>query len=106
MFKLNNIKKGIASVLALLTTATCLSAGSVAFAEDLVAINETIFPDKNFRTVISEVYDKDSNGYLSTAEIERVKVMKTKQSHLFRALKNFIILKNFIVLRSALKNLM
>lgn len=43
--------------------------------EDLVAINETIFPDKNFRTVISEVYDKDSNGYLSTAEIERVKVM-------------------------------
>ena len=75
MFKLNNIKKGIASVLALLTTATCLSAGSVAFAEDLVAINETIFPDKNFRTVISEVYDKDSNGYLSTAEIERVKVM-------------------------------
>ncbi len=75
MFKLNNIKKGIASVLALLTTATCLSVGSVAFAEDLVAINETVFPDKNFRTVISEVYDKDGNGYLSTEEIERVKVM-------------------------------
>ena len=75
MFKLNNIKKGIASVLALLTTATCLSVGSVAFAEDLVAINETNFPDKNFRTVISDVYDKDSNGYLSTEEIERVKVM-------------------------------
>lgn len=75
MFKLNNIKKGIASVLALLTTATCLSVGSVAFAEDLVAINETNFPDKNFRTVISEVYDKDGNGYLSTEEIERVKVM-------------------------------
>ena len=75
MFKLNNIKKGIASVLALLTTATCLSVGSVAFAEDLVVINETVFPDKNFRTVISEVYDKDSNGFLSTAEIERVKIM-------------------------------
>lgn len=75
MKKYNIIKKGIASVLAILTTATCLSAGSVAFAEDLVAINETNFADKNFRTVISEAYDRDGNGYLSTAEIERVKVM-------------------------------
>ncbi|MDO4363106.1 MAG: hypothetical protein Q4C99_01125 [Clostridia bacterium] len=75
MFKIKNIKKGIASLLAVISAAGCLSAGSVAFAEDLVAINETNFADKNFRTVISDVYDKDGNGYLSTAEIERVKVM-------------------------------
>ena len=70
-----NIKRIIASGLSLLTMATCLSAGSVAYAEDLVAINETNFADKNFRTILSQVYDKDSNGYLSTAEIESVTVM-------------------------------
>ncbi|MGN0515448.1 MAG: hypothetical protein ACI4IO_00550, partial [Eubacterium sp.] len=70
-----NVKRIIASGLSLLTLATCLSAGSVAYAEDLVAINETNFADKNFRTILSEVYDKDSNGYLSTAEIESVTVM-------------------------------
>ena len=69
-----NIKRIIASGLSLLTMATCLSAGSVAYAEDLVAINETNFADKNFRTILSQVYDKDSNGYLSTAEIESVTI--------------------------------
>ena len=69
------IKKGIASVLALLTLATCLSMGSVAFAEDLVAINEQNFPDKAFRGYITDECDLDGNGYLSVSEISSVKSM-------------------------------
>ena len=69
------IKKGIASVLALLTLATCLSMGSVAFAEDLVAINEQNFPDNAFRGYITDECDLDGNGYLSVSEISSVKSM-------------------------------
>ena len=48
-----NIKRIIASGLSLLTMATCLSAGSVAYAEDLVAIDET-----NRRRAIQSEYNK------------------------------------------------
>lgn len=68
MYKYNKIKRFIASLLAVLTLATCLSVGSVAYAEDLVAINENNFADKNFRTIISEIYDVDQNGYLDATE--------------------------------------
>lgn len=69
------IKKSIASVLALLTLATCLSMGSVAFAEDLVAINEQNFPDKTFRDYISEHLDLDGSGGLSDSELKSAKVL-------------------------------
>ena len=43
-----------------------------AFAEDTgVAIDETNFPDANFRTVVSE-FDTNSDGVLSDAEIGNV----------------------------------
>ena len=69
------IKKGIASVLALLTLATCLSMGSVAFAEDLVAINELNFPDRAFRNYILDTWDLDGNEYLSDSELKVAKSM-------------------------------
>ena len=37
-----------------------------------VAINEKNFPDKVFRTYVSENFDKDSNCSLSNAEIQAV----------------------------------
>lgn len=69
MYKIyNNIKRCIASVLAVLTFATCLSVGMVAMAESLVPINEANFADKNFRLIVSSVYDTNSNGYLEDSE--------------------------------------
>lgn len=81
MYKFKNkLKRCIASILAVLTFATCLSIGGVAYAEDLVAINETNFPDKNFRTIISEIYDVNSNGYLEASE--RTNTMMTVSGYL------------------------
>lgn len=37
-----------------------------------VAIDETNFPDANFRSYITSTYDKDNNGYLSDEEIADV----------------------------------
>ena len=42
---------------------------------DDVEINEESFPDKNFRDIVSESYDKDGNGYLSKAELNAVTVI-------------------------------
>ena len=37
-----------------------------------VAINEANFPDKNFRTFVSEKFDKNHDGILSRGELSRV----------------------------------
>ncbi len=37
-----------------------------------VAINETNFPDENFRSLVAERFDTDGDGYLSEAEIAAV----------------------------------
>ena len=55
----------------LLATVICLSMFNVAFtgfAEDLVAINDTNFPDAGFRELVSQNYDENSDGYLNEAE--------------------------------------
>lgn len=81
MYKFNNkLKRYIASLLAVMTFATCLSIGGVAYAEDLVAINETTFSDKNFRTIVSEIYDTNGDGYLEASE--RTKTMMTLSGYL------------------------
>ena len=61
------MKKIIISMLALLAIATT--------AEAQVEINETNFKDQKFRNYVSNNYDKDKNGTLSTEEIAAVKEM-------------------------------
>ena len=61
------MKKMIISLLALLAIATT--------AEAQVEINETNFKDQKFRNYVSNNYDKDKNGTLSTEEIAAVKEM-------------------------------
>jgi len=40
-----------------------------AYADGDVAINDTNFPDSNFRTYVKDNFDADKNGSLSTTEI-------------------------------------
>ena len=70
------MKKRFLSILA--TLCLCLTLLPVAvFAEGEtdVSINETNFPDANFRTVVKE-YDADNDENLSRVEIEAVKEIK------------------------------
>ena len=69
MYKLK-IKKYIALILALVTVVACLSVGVAAFGDDTVAINEANFPDPVFRAIVSEKYDKNSDGVLQLSERE------------------------------------
>lgn len=60
-------KKLLSILLALVLAAGSLT-GIVAYAEDLVALNEVNFPDATFRRVIAESYDDNGDGYLSADE--------------------------------------
>lgn len=57
--------------LSLVLALTLLPSMALAAGEG-VAINDTNFPDKNFRTYISETLDTDKNGFLSKTEIDAV----------------------------------
>ncbi len=46
------------------------TASTIRAAEDEVAIDETNFPDKQFRNMVKSLFDKDKNQKLSQAEIE------------------------------------
>ena len=61
--------------LTLVLCLTLLPTAAFAEGETGVAINETNFPDANFRTVVKE-YDTDKDENLSRAEIEAVKEIK------------------------------
>ena len=61
--------------LTLVLCLTLLPVAAFAEGETGVAINETNFPDANFRTVVKE-YDTDKDENLSRAEIEAVKEIK------------------------------
>ncbi|MGN1328196.1 MAG: leucine-rich repeat domain-containing protein [Eubacterium sp.] len=65
---MKRFSKKLLSVLLALVLATGSLAGIVAYADDLVAINETNFPDVTFRRVISENYDDNGDGYLNADE--------------------------------------
>lgn len=71
MFKNNKVKKYIASVLSLAIITASLMVGWVAFGDDLIAINATNFPDANWRAIVSGEYDRNGDGYLSTAERDK-----------------------------------
>lgn len=64
----NNVKKYISSLLALLLVVSSLTVGLLAYGSDLVTINAVNFPDANWRTVVSQEYDENGDGYLSADE--------------------------------------
>lgn len=66
-----NIKKYISLALSTITVATSLSLGCVAYADTVVEISEDNFTDKTFRSIISEYYDLDENGFLDSSERSR-----------------------------------
>lgn len=53
----------------------CMMPSVAMAAETEIAIDETNFPDENFRTFVSENYDTDKDGSLSTEEIGNVTVI-------------------------------
>ena len=61
-----------ALLLALVMVLTNLLATPVWAEAGDVAINDTNFPDKNFRTFVSEKFDKNNDGILSRMELNRV----------------------------------
>ena len=70
------MKKRLLSILlTLCMVLTLLPVAAFAEGETDVSINETNFPDANFRTVVKE-YDTDKDENLSRAEIEAVKEIK------------------------------
>lgn len=66
------IFKSISVLLSAGLILSTLSMGSFAYGSDMVAINSDNFSDRNFRTVVSEWYDENSDGYLSQDEISGV----------------------------------
>lgn len=61
------LKKALSVLLAVVLTFGCFSA-VIAFAEDLVAINQITFPDAVFRQAIADRYDANADGFLSADE--------------------------------------
>ena len=74
-------KKIMGLILALVMLVGCLSLNPIAtYAEGDVAINETNFPDENFRNYVSENFDDDNNGFLSQSECDKVEKINISQS--------------------------
>ena len=75
-------KKIMGLILALVMLIGCLSLNPIAtYAEgDGVKIDETNFPDSNFRNYVSENFDADQNGVLSQSECDKVEKINISQS--------------------------
>lgn len=61
-------KKLLSVLLALVIAVTSMAGMLIAFGDDLVAINETNFPDATFRQAVADYYDDNGDGFLSTDE--------------------------------------
>ena len=86
------MKKPIGKLLIALSAALCLLSVPV-FAANDVAINETNFPDANFRSYVSKNIDTNSDGKLSANEITQVQAIYV--SHLsIQSLKGIEYFKN------------
>jgi len=70
------LQKGIISGLVMASFPLTQMAMSVSAAPSGVNINSA-FPDQEFRSYVSENFDKDHNGYLSSTEISKVKDIRT-----------------------------
>lgn len=75
MFK-NKLKKQISLLLAVVLVVATASIGMIAYGATIVCtINSINFPDANFRAVVSDWYDENGDGYLSTDEVSGVYTM-------------------------------
>ncbi len=76
-------------------------------AEGDVEINQTNFPDANFRTYVSENIDTDNNGTLSAAEIEAVTYINVREKEIsdLTGIKYFTLLKTLSCNNNSLKSL-
>ena len=88
------MKKKLLSILLCLV----MVAGSLptaVFAADEVAINETNFPDQNFRNYVQTEFDKDGDKKLSSAEIAAVKeiIASTKGIKTLKGIEFFTALE-------------
>lgn len=88
------IKKGLSVLLATVLATGCLTA-AVAYGSDSVAIDETNFPDANFREYISDTKDLDGDGYLSASErnITMMSVTEDNEIKTLKGIENFTSLK-------------
>ena len=76
-----NSKKILTFVLAMVMFIGCLPLNPIAtYAEGDVAINETNFPDENFRNYVSSQLDTNHNGFLSQEECNKVEKIDISQS--------------------------
>ncbi len=91
------IKKGLSVLLATVLATGCFSA-AVAFGSDSIAINETNFPDANFREYISETKDLDGDGYLSDSE-RNITMMSVTEDNEIKTLKGIEYFTNLKILR-------
>ena len=90
-------KKWLSVLLAFIMATLCLSA-VVAFGSDSVAINETNFPDANFREFVKD-YDLDGNGSLSAEERDVVSIMTVSDDYEIKTLKGIEYFSNIKILR-------
>lgn len=65
-------KKILSLLLSLSILSGCFCVGWAVYAVDNIELNEENFSDPVFRKLIGDTYDKNSDGFLSTEEIERV----------------------------------
>jgi hypothetical protein len=78
MFKNKRINKYISTLLALVIALSGLGIGMFAYGDDssLIAINSTNFPDRNWRSIVSQEFDgydgTARDGYLSQSEISLI----------------------------------
>ena len=72
-----------------------------------VAINKTNFPDKTFRTYISNTFDKDKNGSLSASEIQNAKVFNPTDASVasIQGIEFFSSLQEFTIDESQLESM-
>lgn len=63
-----SIKKCLSVLLASILVLSCASGIIIAYADNLVAINSTNFPDEVFLATVQENYDTNNDGYLSESE--------------------------------------
>lgn len=64
----NKIKKHLSLWMALVLLLGCLNMGMTIYADDLIPIDASTFPDKGFREAIENYYDKNGDGYLNQSE--------------------------------------
>ena len=73
-----------------------------------VAINKTNFPDRAFRTYISDTFDKDKNGSLSASEIQKATVFNPSDASSIASIQGiefFSSLQQFIINESNLESM-